>query len=72
MRERERESETDAGIFLAKGEKDAQMLDVSVWGIDKALHKFESRMPTFQGLGGESLAAGQVADREGGGGERGG
>lgn len=28
-------------------------------------------MPTFQGLEGESLAAGQVADREGGGGERG-
>lgn len=28
-------------------------------------------MPTFQGLGGKSLAAGQVADREGGGGEGG-
>lgn len=31
-----REKERDAGIFLAKGEKDAPMLDVSVWGIDKA------------------------------------
>lgn len=29
-------------------------------------------MPTFQGLGGEILAAGQVADRKGGGGESGG
>lgn len=44
------------------------MLDVSVWGTDKALHKFESRMPTSQGLGGEILAAGQVLDRGGGGG----
>ena len=45
-----------------------QMLDVSVWGTDKVLHKFESRMPTSQGLGGEILAAGQVLDS--GGGER--
>lgn len=47
------------------------MLDVSVWGTDKALHKFESRMPTSQGLGGEILAAGQVLDSGGGGGGRG-
>lgn len=45
-----------------------QMLDVSVWGTDKALHKFESRMPTSRGLGGEILAAGQVLDSGGGGG----
>lgn len=45
-----------------------QMLDVSVWGTDKALHKFESGMPTSQGLGGEILAAGQVLDSGGGGG----
>lgn len=44
-----------------------QMLDVSVCGTDKALHKFESRMPTSRGLGGEILAAGQVLDRGGGG-----
>lgn len=45
-----------------------QMLDVSVWGTDKVLHKFESRMPTSWGLGGEILATGQVLDS--GGGER--
>ena len=49
-----------------------QMLDVSVWGTDKALHKFESGMPTSRGLGGEILAAGQVLDSGGGGGRRGG
>ncbi|KAG8012118.1 Serine/threonine-protein kinase Nek8 [Nibea albiflora] len=49
-----------------------QMLDVSVWGTDKALHKFESGMPTSQGLGGEILAAGQVLDSGGGGGGGGG
>lgn len=84
-RERERESERvrerkecDGG----RGEREMptycwqrerstpQMLDVSVCGTDKALHKFESRMPTSWGLGGEALAAGQVLDRggEGGGG----
>lgn len=35
------------------------MLDVSVRGTDKAAHKFESRMPTSWGLGGEVLAVGQ-------------
>lgn len=39
-----------------------QMLDVSVWSTDKALHKFESGRPTSRGLGGEILAAGQVLD----------
>lgn len=48
-----------------------QMLDVSVWGTDKALHKFESGMPTSRGLGGEILAAGQVLDSGGGRGGRG-
>lgn len=47
------------------------MLDVSVWGTDKALHKFESGMPTSWGLGGEILAAGQVLDSRGGGGRGG-
>ena len=47
-----------------------QMLDVSVWGTDKALHKFESGMATSQGLGGEMLAAGQVLGSGGGGGRR--
>lgn len=42
-----------------------QMLDVSVWGTDKALHKFWSGMLTSQGLGGEILAVGQVLDRGG-------
>lgn len=35
------------------------MLDVSVAGTDKAAHKFECRMPTSWGLGGEVLAVGQ-------------
>ena len=39
-----------------------RMLDVSVWGTDKALHKFESGMSTSCGLGGEILAAGQVLE----------
>lgn len=38
---------------------------------DKAVHKFESGMPTSQGLGGEILAAGQVLDSGGGGGRGG-
>lgn len=41
------------------------MLDVSVWGTDKALHKFKNGMPTSRGLGGEILAAGQVRDSKG-------
>lgn len=35
------------------------MLGVSVRGTDKAARKFESRMPTSWGLGGEVLAVGQ-------------
>lgn len=38
------------------------MLGVCVWGTDKAVRKFESGMPTSQGLGGEILAVGQVLD----------
>lgn len=48
-----------------------QMLNVSVWSTDKAVHKFQSGMPTSRGLGGEILAAGQVLDSGGGGGGRG-
>lgn len=36
----------------------SQMLDVSVWVTDKALHKFESRIPTSWDLGGENLGSG--------------
>lgn len=38
------------------------MLHVSVWDTDKAVHKFESRMPTSWGLEGEVLAAGQEGE----------
>lgn len=37
-----------------------QMLHVSVRAKDKALHKFESSLPTFWGCGCEILAKGQV------------
>lgn len=66
---REREMPT---YFWQRVRRMPQMLDVSVWGADKALDKFECRMPTFRVLGGASLAAGQVLDSGGGGGSCGG
>lgn len=63
-RERGREREMPA-YFWHRERRMPQMLDVSVWGRDKALHKFWSGMLTSQGLGGEILAVGQVLDRGG-------
>lgn len=64
-REREREGkgrEEKTAYCWQRGQKERdepQMLDVSVRGTDKTVHKFENRMPTSWGLGGEVLAVGQ-------------
>lgn len=61
-REREREGKRRWRIAGREGRRRGcapQMLDVSVWGTDKATHKFESRMTTSWDWGGEVLAVGQ-------------
>lgn len=45
MENGERERVRYAGLFWQKERRMPQMLNVSVWGTDKALHKFESRIP---------------------------